>query len=57
MNGNRTPQPEQLLEAQDRPEAIRRDEIRKHIRAGLEALDRGEGVDGERFFDELMADL
>ena len=35
-----------LLEEQDQLRALRLEEVRKKIAEGLEALDRGEGMDG-----------
>lgn len=42
-----------LLEEQDQLRAIRLEEVRKRIAAGLESLDRGEGIDGEEAFERL----
>ena len=42
-----------LLEEQDQLRALRLEEIRKKIAEGLDALDRGEGIDGEEAFDRL----
>ena len=33
------------------------EELRQQIAIGLEQLDRGEGVDGEQAFDELLGEL
>jgi antitoxin ParD1/3/4 len=46
-----------LLEERDRKRAIQRDEIRKKIAVGLEQLERGEGIDGEKVFADLLSDL
>lgn len=45
-----------LLDERDTLSA-RRDEVRDRIRLSLEALDRGDGSDGEEFFDTLTSDL
>ena len=45
-----------LLETRDSDDS-RRQQISARIREGVESLDRGEGVDGEAFFDELISDL
>ena len=45
-----------LLDERDTLSA-RRDEVRDRIRLSLEALDRGDGSDGEEFFDALTSDL
>ncbi|MFQ5789262.1 MAG: type II toxin-antitoxin system ParD family antitoxin [Acidobacteriota bacterium] len=42
-----------LLEEQDQLRAIRLEEVRQRIAAGLESLDRGEGIDGEEAFERL----
>lgn len=42
-----------LLEEQDQIRTLRLEEVRKKIAAGLEALDRGEGIDGEEAFEQL----
>jgi antitoxin ParD1/3/4 len=42
-----------LLEEQDQLRAIRLEEVRKKIAAGLESLDRGERIDGEEAFERL----
>ncbi len=46
-----------LLEARDELRQLRLAELRKKVAAGLESLDRGEGLDGEAVFDELGAGL
>jgi antitoxin ParD1/3/4 len=33
------------------------EDLRRQIAVGLEQLDRGEGVDGEQAFDELLGEL
>jgi antitoxin ParD1/3/4 len=42
-----------LLEEQDQLRALRLEEVRKKIAEGLEALDRGEGMDGEEAIEQL----
>lgn len=42
-----------LLEEQDQLRAVRLEEVRKKIAEGLEALDRGEGIDGDEAFEQL----
>lgn len=42
-----------LLMDRDELMGLRKEELRKKIRAGLDSLDRGEGVDGEEFFAQL----
>ncbi len=42
-----------LLEEQDQLRALRLEETRKKIAEGLDALDRGEGIDGEEVIDRL----
>jgi antitoxin ParD1/3/4 len=42
-----------LLEDRDEMRRLRLDEMRKKIAAGLASLDRGEGLPGEPFFDQL----
>lgn len=42
-----------LLEEQDQLRALRLDEIRKKIAEGLEALDRGEGLNGKEALERL----
>jgi antitoxin ParD1/3/4 len=42
-----------LLEEQDQLRALRLEEVRKKIAEGLEALDRGEGMDGEEAIARL----
>jgi antitoxin ParD1/3/4 len=46
-----------LLEERDRDLALRRQELRKRIREGIDSLRRGEGVDGEAVFDRLGAEI
>ena len=42
-----------LLEDQDRLRETRLEEVRRKIQAGIDELDRGEGIDGETIFAEL----
>ena len=42
-----------LLDDQDRLREMRLEEVRRKIQAGLDQLDRGEGIDGETVFAEL----
>lgn len=42
-----------LMEERDQLLKFRKDELSKKIVAGLDALRRGEGIDGEEFFAEL----
>ena len=46
-----------LLEQRDELRQLRLAELRRKVAAGLESLDRGEGLDGEAAFDELDAGL
>ena len=46
-----------LLEDRDELRQLRLAELRQRVAAGLESLDRGEGLDGEAAFDELDAGL
>lgn len=42
-----------FLEERDQVRQVQTQELRKKIDKGLESLERGEGVDGEEFFDAL----
>lgn len=42
-----------FLEERDQVRKVQTQELRKKIDKGLESLERGEGVDGEEFFDAL----
>ena len=42
-----------FLEERDQVRQAQTQELRKKIDKGLESLERGEGVDGEEFFDAL----
>lgn len=44
-----------LLEDRDHLREIRLEELRKEIAIGIAQADRGELLDGERVFDELLA--
>lgn len=46
-----------LLAEEDKLREIRRREFGEKVRAGLEELKRGEGVDGDKVFDKLEAEL
>jgi antitoxin ParD1/3/4 len=46
-----------LLEDRDELRRLRLADLRQQVATGLEALDRGEGLDGETVFDELHAGL
>jgi antitoxin ParD1/3/4 len=45
-----------FLEERDQLRQVQTQELRKKIDKGLESLERGEGVDGEEFFDALERD-
>ena len=47
----------ELLEQENREQEADLDELRQMIAIGVAQLDRGEGVDGERAFDELLDEL
>ena len=42
-----------LLEDQDRLREVRLEEVRRKVQAGIDELDRGEGIDGETVLAEL----
>ena len=46
-----------LMDERDQFLALHKDEIKQQIAAGLESLRRGEGLDGEVVFDEVLAEL
>lgn len=46
-----------LLEERDQMLQLRRAEIEQKIAEGLDSLRRGEGVDGEKIFDRIEAEL
>jgi len=45
-----------LLQDGDELPRLRMDELRAKVAAGLNSLDRGEGVDGDAVIDEILAD-
>ena len=45
-----------LLAERDGLISVRKAELRQKIAAGLESLQRGEGVDGDEFFAQLAAE-
>lgn len=47
----------ELLEQEKRELNADLDDLRHQIAIGVAQLDRGEGVDGERAFDDLLAEL
>jgi antitoxin ParD1/3/4 len=46
-----------LMEQKDELRAVQLQEFLRRIERGLDEIDRGEGVDGERFMQSLMEDL
>jgi antitoxin ParD1/3/4 len=46
-----------LMEAQDSVRSAQLEELRRRINDGLESLNRGEGVDGERFMAKLISNV
>jgi antitoxin ParD1/3/4 len=46
-----------LLQEKEEEHAARLQALRSDIRVGLEELDRGEGTDGEKVFDRVLARL
>lgn len=46
-----------LMEQRDERREVQLQEVRLRIDQGLEFLDRGEGVDGEAFLQNLLDDL
>jgi len=42
-----------LLDDQDRLREMRLEEVRRKVQAGIDELDRGEGIDGETVLAEL----
>jgi antitoxin ParD1/3/4 len=46
-----------MLAEREQLREIRREELRKKVQAGIDELDRGEGIDGDAVFDELERDL
>lgn len=47
----------ELLDEEKRQRDADLDDLRQQIAIGVAQLDRGEGVDGEQAFDELLSDL
>jgi antitoxin ParD1/3/4 len=45
-----------LLQDRDELRRLRMDELRAKVAAGLDSLDRGEGVDGDAVIDEILSD-
>jgi antitoxin ParD1/3/4 len=46
-----------LMEQRDEFLTLRKEEVRRKIREGLDSLGRGEGVDGEAVFHRIEAEL
>ena len=46
-----------LLEERDQMLVVQREEIAEKIAQGLDSLRRGEGVDGEKVFERIEAEL
>jgi antitoxin ParD1/3/4 len=47
----------QLLEQRERRRQADLEDVRQKIAVGIEQLDRGDGLDGEQAFAELLAEL
>ncbi len=47
----------QLLEQQEKSRSAEIDHVRELIFTGLQELDRGDGLDGEQVFKDLLAEL
>jgi len=45
-----------LLQDRDELRRLRMDELRAKVAAGIDSLDRGEGVDGDAAIDETLTD-
>jgi antitoxin ParD1/3/4 len=45
-----------LLQDRDELRQLRMRELRAKVAAGLDSLDRGEGVDGDAVIDEILSD-
>jgi antitoxin ParD1/3/4 len=45
-----------LLQDRDELRRLRIEELRVKVAAGLDSLDRGEGVDGDAAIDEILSD-
>lgn len=46
-----------ILAEREKLRELRREELRKKVQAGLDELDRGEGLDGDAVFEEIERDL
>jgi len=46
-----------MLADREQMRAVRRDAFGQRVRAGVEQLDRGEGIDGDTAFDEIERGL
>ena len=46
-----------LLDEVTRLQAFQRSDVDEKIKAGMDSLRRGEGMDGDEFFDRLEAEL
>ena len=46
-----------LLEERERQQEVALSEVQRKIEAGLESLDRGEGIPGEQVFEDMEARL
>ncbi|MEO6596554.1 MAG: type II toxin-antitoxin system ParD family antitoxin [Planctomycetota bacterium] len=46
-----------MLSEREQMRALRREEMRKKVQAGVDQLDRGEGLDGDAVFDEIERDI
>lgn len=42
-----------MLADREQVRALRRDQFRQRVQAGVDELDRGEGIDGDAAFDEI----
>jgi antitoxin ParD1/3/4 len=45
-----------LLQDRDELRRLRMDQLRAKVAAGLDSLDRGEGVDGDAVIDDILTD-
>lgn len=46
-----------LLQAREEEQAVRLASLRADIQSGLDQLDRGEGLDGEEVFEQVLAGI
>lgn len=46
-----------MLVEREKLRELRHEELRRQVQAGIDELDRGEGIDGDAVFDELERDL